>query len=157
MLNINQQKNARFIKKVATAKGFAGIWLGLDGVIGWDRMGRVQRLTYIRLTLHAQGCRRTGDRHIGKGIIHRNGQRRCTALEWRLTAGVAWVQQVLYLYHSQRCKWATVLQKCHRSSWLTGFRLTPPSIVRGGREKYIIVPSNPPSNPPPPPSTIHAP
>jgi len=39
MLNINQQKNARFFKKVATAKGFAGIgggmgwgcWMGWDG------------------------------------------------------------------------------------------------------------------------------
>jgi len=33
MLNINQQKNARFLKKVETAKGFTrvGGWLGL----GW--------------------------------------------------------------------------------------------------------------------------
>jgi hypothetical protein len=36
MLNINQQKNARFIEKVATAKGFSGIWLGWVGVMGWD-------------------------------------------------------------------------------------------------------------------------
>ena len=122
----------------------------MDGVMGWDGMGGVQRLTYIRLTQHARGCRRTGDRHSGKGIIHRHGQRRCTALVWRLTAGVAWMQQVLYLYHSQRCKWATVLQKCHRFAWLTGFRLTPPSIVRGGRHKYIIVPSNPLLIPHPP-------
>ena len=36
MLNINQQKNVRFLKKVATDKGFAGI----GGGMGWgDRMG----------------------------------------------------------------------------------------------------------------------
>jgi hypothetical protein len=37
MLNINQQKNARFLKKVATAQGFGGIWLGWDlgDGMGW--------------------------------------------------------------------------------------------------------------------------
>ena len=38
MLNINQQKNARFFKKVETAKGFAGIGGGMEwgDRMGWD-------------------------------------------------------------------------------------------------------------------------
>jgi len=41
MLNINQQKNARFIKKIATAKGLGGCGGGIgwgDGM-GWDGEG----------------------------------------------------------------------------------------------------------------------
>ena len=38
MFNINQQKNARFIKKLATAQGFTrvGVWMGLGDGMGWD-------------------------------------------------------------------------------------------------------------------------
>ena len=46
MLNINQQENARFIKKVATAKGFTRV----GGGMGWgDRMGLGERVTKINL------------------------------------------------------------------------------------------------------------
>lgn len=63
MLNINQQKNARFLKKVATAKGFTrvGGWLRWGDRMGWDGVVSKINLHSVNFTRAYNGAWRALD------------------------------------------------------------------------------------------------